>query len=226
LAATGNIYLGKQEYDASKKILKDKILPKLFNGNERLEICVLSAMAPGADMLIAHTIIEFAKERKLKCNLVVPLPVPGNHMLADVDYKRLAYDLETASDAYKRVEQEFNILVSGAVWIVPLYNSSEEASVLSDKAFRVAQYKKLGAYLAERADCLIAIDSPKNEPGEGGTQEVLAYRRDPDDIPRSISSLPVNPGIRRPVSTSLVNINPLAGTATWEGITENNHSGQ
>ena len=217
LAATGNIYLNKRESDAAKNILLEKTLPKLCDCEESIEVCLVSSLAPGADMLITEAVLEYTNKNNLAFNLIVPLPIPEQDMLADVDYARLAHKDEVSEDAKVRVQREFNDLLRKAEWVVPLYNPTKGGVSFSDQACRVLQYKKLGAYLTERADCLIAINVPHNKPGAGGTLEVVSYRRNPKDIPEAISSLPGDAdGRRRPISRELVIINPVSGTEVWE----------
>jgi hypothetical protein len=109
---------------------------------------VVSALAEGADRLVARAVLEAAG-----ADLEAPLPLPRD------DYTR---DFE--SDASKR---EFADLLAKA----------REVTELPTRGTRSDAYAQVGRYIVDRCDVLTAIWDGDAARGEGGTADVVAYAR-------------------------------------------------
>ena len=116
-----------------------------------LVLVVVSALAEGADRLVAREVLAEADSR-----LEAALPLPGEEYLDD----------------FKQPEskQEFQELLGQAsdCWIAPGGGSREEA------------YEQAGHYVVKRSDALIALWDGEPEKGRGGTAAIVGYARERD----------------------------------------------
>lgn len=111
-------------------------------------IQVISALAEGADRLVAHAALEAG------VGLVVPLP-----------FRRAEYaeDFHTAPS-----RQEYYALLAQAHQIVELGGRRET------DADRAAAYAAAGSWIAMESDLLLALWDGREADGAGGTAEVVA----------------------------------------------------
>ncbi len=116
-----------------------------------LVLVVVSALAEGADRLVAREVLAEADSR-----LEAALPLPTEEYLDD----------------FERPEskQEFQELLGQAsdCWTAPAGGSREEA------------YEQAGHYVVKRSDALIALWDGEPEKGRGGTAAIVGYARDRD----------------------------------------------
>ncbi len=119
---------------------------------------VLSALAEGADRLVARLAVEM-----LAARLVVCLPMPR---------EAYARDFATAAS-----QAEFEALLGQALRIdeAPLLSVGEAWRDWSEE--RNHQYAWAGAWVAAKCDLLIAIWDGKPARGTGGTADVVAWFR-------------------------------------------------
>jgi hypothetical protein len=114
-----------------------------------LEITIISALAEGADRLVAQEILK----------------IPGSILEAVLPLKNDDYKKD-----FKSVESknEFDELISKAkvVRILPPKDTREEA------------YEQVGHYVVDHCDMLIAIWNRKPASGQGGTEEIIQYARE------------------------------------------------
>lgn len=114
-----------------------------------LEIVVISALAEGADRLVAELILAEPGSR-----LEAALPLPASEYVSDFE------DAES--------KQQFEDLLGRAsrTWIAPQAASREEA------------YERAGCYVVDRSDVMIALWDGEPARGRGGTAAIVAYTRD------------------------------------------------
>ncbi|NIL95040.1 MAG: hypothetical protein GTO71_11555 [Woeseiaceae bacterium] len=146
-------------------------LAKRFPGRP---LQVMSPLAEGADRIAALVAEDLGIE------LVVPLPMHED---------QYSQDFESS-----RSWAEFGRLLRYASERVtlPLAPGSSEASIANHGPERNRQYAEAGAWIAARADILVAIWDGKMLDDLGGTGHVVKFRRDgemPDYVPHA-SGLP------------------------------------
>lgn len=126
-------------------------------------IIVLSALAEGADRLVARVAL------KQDAQLIAPLPMPI------CEYRR-DFDAERNPDT----SLEFEELLAQAIAspVMPLHDASLE-TLRTDQARRNEQYRALGAFIAQRCHVLLALwDGDDNAMSPGGTAEVVKFKRE------------------------------------------------
>jgi hypothetical protein len=114
-----------------------------------LVLIVVSALAEGADRLVAELVLE---EPGSRLEAALPLPV--------ADYER---DFE---DAASRRQFEELLKRASRAWIAPATLHREEA------------YERAGCYVVDRSDVVVALWDGEPARGRGGTAAIVAYARD------------------------------------------------
>lgn len=118
---------------------------------------VLSALADGADRLVARAALE------LGVNLIVPLPMPQSIYEADFD---------TVS------RKEFRSLLAQAehAFTLPLAPGATEHGIAKHGLERDLQYAQLGAYLAHHSQILLALWDGLSPEKMGGTSQIVHFK--------------------------------------------------
>jgi hypothetical protein len=140
--------------------------------DEGAQIVVLSALAEGADRLVARVALEQGAQ------LIAPLPMP----LAE--YRR---DFEPGLKPGNIAE--FDTLFSQAIAapVMPLRSRSLD-EISADPARRAEQYRAVGAFIVRHCHVLLALwDGDAKDAAAGGTAEVVAFKR--DGVPPTVSGL-------------------------------------
>jgi hypothetical protein len=143
----------------------------LANGGET-PIIILSALAEGADRLVARAAIA------LGGRLIVPLPMPLE------EYRR---DFAAGSNESSSVS-EFDQLLAQAIVapVVPFTRGNSLEAVRADPQKRAEQYRSVGLFITQHCDVLIALwDGDERDMAVGGTAEVLTFKR--QGIPLTIT---------------------------------------
>ncbi len=124
-----------------------QLVPSLRN--TPLLLCVISALAEGADRLVAREVLK----------------VPGAVLEAVLPLEKYDYmeDFETGESG-----KEFEELLSQA----------RTVRTLPPRGSRVEAYEQVGRYIVDQCDVLIALWDGKLSAGHGGTQEIVRYARD------------------------------------------------
>jgi len=119
-------------------------------------LTVVSPLAEGADRLVAREVLNIEG-----ANLEAPLPLPRDEYMKD---------FETTES-----RSEFNEYLSQA----------SEVTELDPAATREEAYERVGHYVVNHCDLLIAIWDGQESRGQGGTAEIVAYARSPrgDEAP-------------------------------------------
>ncbi len=126
-------------------------------------ILVLSALAEGADQLVARVAISQG------ARLVAPLP------MALEEYRR-----DFAPGLRADALMEFDRLLAQAIAapVVPLAEGNTLEAIRSDQSRRDEQYRQVGMFIARYSHVLIALwDGADEDGGVGGTGEVVAFKR-------------------------------------------------
>jgi hypothetical protein len=110
---------------------------------------VVSPIAEGADRIVVHAALKYPDTR-----LRVPLPFPKE------DYEK---DFETADS-----RDEFESLLERA----------DDVLILPATPTRNGGYEKVGHYVLDNCDVLIAIWDGEPPRGQGGTAEIVAEARE------------------------------------------------
>jgi hypothetical protein len=130
-----------------------------------LALVVVSALAEGADRLVAEEVLAAGDDQEM-----VQESVP-----ADLDVRlevALPMDAEEYADDFKTEEskEEFRCLLArarpGDVWKAPGGLEREEA------------YERAGRYVVDRCDAIIAVWDGEKSRGRGGTAEIVGYAQE------------------------------------------------
>jgi hypothetical protein len=141
--------------------------------DEETPIIVLSALAEGADRLVARVALAQG------ARLIAPLPMPLD------EYRR---DFEPGLKPGNLAEFDQLFAQAIAAPVMPLQGTSLEA-IRVDQNKRNAQYRALGIFIVQHCHVLLALwDGNEIEPSPGGSAEVVMFKR--DGIPLAVSRSP------------------------------------
>lgn len=183
LGGTGHLQLSAAEEDNVVTQLREGVLPRLFPDGDFAQVCLLTGLAPGSDLLFARVLSGWLLEKDIPFRMIGLLPVPPDTLLEDwLDNLREAgEDISPAQRQMRR--QQIETTLASCETIVDLLPPGSGAAELRDQAFREQQYRHLAACLAQRSDILVAILREQNLLRPGGTAEVVDWRRNPHHIP-------------------------------------------
>jgi SMODS and SLOG-associating 2TM effector domain 1 len=111
---------------------------------------VISALAEGADRLVAEQVLAEEKGSRLE----VALPLPCDDYLND-------FQEEDSKNEFRSLVER-----ASAIWQAPPGVSREDA------------YESTGRYVVDRSDAIIALWDGRSARGRGGTAEIVAYARE------------------------------------------------
>ena len=134
-------------------------------------IIVLSALAEGADRLVARVALA------LGARLIAPLPMPPEEYCRDFEPGLKAGGLA-----------EFNQLLGQAIAapVVPFTPDNSPDQVRRDPNKRAEQYRAVGLFIAQHSNVLIAVwDGDESHMAVGGSAEVVKFTR--EGIPLEVS---------------------------------------
>jgi len=147
-----------------------------------LALVVVSALAEGADRLVAEEVLASGADQKMVLDMV----------LADLDARlevALPMDAEKYLEDFKTEEskEEFRCFLArarpGDTWQAPAELEREKA------------YERAGRYLVDRCDVIIAVWDGEKSKGRGGTAEIVAYAQE-QGVPiawvHTVGGLPVS----------------------------------
>jgi hypothetical protein len=135
-----------------------QVIKKLKKDWANTPLILLSALAEGADRLVAEVAIE------LELRLIVPLPMPRH--LYEMDFSTT----ESKRDYEKlmaRAEHQFEL---------PLLKGVAEADIREQSPARDRQYEQAGAYIVRQSHLLIALWNGKYRNLVGGTSRVVKFQ--------------------------------------------------
>jgi hypothetical protein len=123
-------------------------------------LTVFSPLAVGADRLVARKLLERKGSR-----LIAVLPIPEADYLEDFGPTDLHHEDYEGAEA----RQEFRHWLS---------HRAIETIVVSPSATRNESYEKVGFYIAEYSDVMIAVWDGLPSQGRGGTAEIVARAKE------------------------------------------------
>jgi hypothetical protein len=144
-----------------------------LHGDHHTPIIILSALAEGADRLVARVALAHG------AYLIAPLPMPLD------EYRR---DFEPGLKPGNMAEFDALFAQTLAAPVMPLHGTSLEA-LRADRKKRAEQYRAVGIFIAQHCHVLLALWDGNNENmAMGGSAEVVAFKR--HGIPLKVSGSP------------------------------------
>src|SRR5712692_5209779 len=144
-----------------------------LGGERKTPIIILSALAEGADRLVARVALAQG------AHLIAPLPMPLE------EYRR---DFEPGLKPGNMAEFDELFAQAIAAPVMPLYGMSLEA-VRVDGKKRAEQYRAVGIFITQHCHVLLALwDGNEKDKATGGSAEVVSFKR--DGIPLIVSGSP------------------------------------
>jgi hypothetical protein len=209
LGGTGHLLLSAEEEENVVTQLREGVLPRLFPDGGFAQVCLLTGLAPGSDLLFARVLSGWLLEKDIPFRMVGLLPVPPATLLEDwLDSLRETGEDISPAQRHER-QQQIETTLASCETIVDLLPPGASAAELRDKGFREQQYRHLAACLAQRSDILVAILREQNLLRPGGTAEVVDWRRNPHHIPAEFCTDPPPRPDRG--GHRLIVIDPVAG---------------
>ena len=166
--------------------LRDEDLPRLeaeiaaivsglrrdyLKGDSETPIIVLSALAEGADRLVARVALANG------AHLIAPLPLPIE------EYRR---DFEPGLKPGNAAEFDALLAQAIAAPVIPFTVGNSLEIVRADRHKRAEQYRAVGLFITQHSNLLIAVwDGDEKDAAVGGTAEVVKFKR--DGIPLEVS---------------------------------------
>lgn len=214
LGGTGHLLLSADEEQNVVEQLREGVMPRLFPPGCFAQVCLLTGLAPGADLLFARVLGGWLLEHDIPFRMIGLLPVPPQTLLEDwLDSLREAG--EDASEAQRRLRRgQIETTLASCELVVDLLPPGTAPAQLRDQAFREQQYRRLAACLAQRSDILVAILRQQNLLRPGGTAEVVDWRRHPRHIPPEFCTEPPHRGA---AGNRLIVIDPALGYTPARG---------
>lgn len=208
LGGTGHLLLSAAEERNVVEQLREGVMPRLFPPGAFAQVCLLTGLAPGADLLFAAVLGGWLLEHDIPFRMVGLLPVPPQTLLEDwLDSLREAG--EEISEAQRQLRRrQIETTLASCELVVDLLPAGTRPEQLASQAFREQQYRHLAACLAQRSDILVAILRQQNLLRPGGTAEVVDWRRHPGHIPAEFCT---DPPPRQGGGHRLIVIDPALG---------------
>ncbi len=188
LGGSGHLLLSAEEEIQVAHQLRDGVLPRLFEGAQSRPVCVLTGLAPGADLLFTRVVSEWLREAGVACRIVGLLPLPTSLLLDDWTSVAQASGAGNA-DLIERQRDLLAQTLASCSSLIDLLPPDTRAEQLQTAAFHQRQYRRLAACLAQRSDILVAILRRENPSRPGGTAEVVEWRRRPQQVPPDYSTI-------------------------------------
>jgi hypothetical protein len=173
IGVTGHRDLRAEDLPQLEEIV-GQIIEKLKKDSPHTPLILLSALADGADRLVA----EVALARGVR--LIVPLPMP-RHIYET--------DFSTATSRLKFKE----LLARAGHWFeLPLLHGATEAEIMEEGPARDRQYEQAGAYIVRHSHLLIALWDGKYRNLVGGTSRVVKFQLEGVPEPYAPRSSPID----------------------------------
>jgi hypothetical protein len=144
-----------------------------LHGDDETPIIVLSALAEGADRLVARVALRHG------ARLIAPLPMP-------IDEYRRDFEPGLKPGNVAEFEELFEQAIAAPV--MPLQGRSLEL-IAKDGRQRAEQYRAVGIFITQHCNALLALwDGNEGKIAAGGSAEVVTFKR--DGIPLIVSGSP------------------------------------
>jgi hypothetical protein len=180
-------------------------LESLFGGTQRPEcVSILTPLAPGADTVLTELALTWLSDHSVTHRLIVVRSLP-RIVVARLYRSSAAPELRWSmhentgqSSADDIVSRLASLELPGRTTVREPFRlptvladlqrpGSELADWFTDEALQTQAFQKANAYLARRADVVLAyVDARRTTHREGGAAEALAWARDRTLIPASL----------------------------------------
>lgn len=188
LGGTGHLLLSQAEEDAIAAHLIGRVLPGILRRHPAGEVMLITGAAPGADWIFLRTAASWCQRMGIRYRSVALLPVPPEWLVHDWAARAQVGDTPVPDEDRQRCRQELDDLLTESNQRVRLY-PEENDEIAQSTEWRIDQYRRLAACLAEQSDVLVAMLRAQNLHRAGGTAEVVAWRRQIARIPPALSTL-------------------------------------
>ena len=219
LGGTGHLLLSAAEEQNVRRHLQHGVLPRLFGSEPPRQVCLLTGLAPGADITLVRATQAWLSKQGIAHRTVCLMAVPVEHLILDWAAKTEGVDATLSGEERRACQDEIESLISACNEVVDLLPPDAGEHHLGERSFRQNQYRRLAAVLALQTDVLVAVLREQNAHGPGGTAEVVEWRRHPRRVPPGL--IPEAVQSQRPPRSTLVVINPTLSYT--ESIAEQAH---
>jgi hypothetical protein len=193
LGGTGHLLLNAEEEQNVAAQLREGVLPRLFPHRGHAGVCLLTGLAPGADLLFAQVLSGWLRDNGIPFRIAGLLPVPPEVLLRDWSERLRDAGAKVSAAQSRERRRQIESTLAECEMVVDLLPPGTDAAELRSLAFREQQYRRLAACLAQRSDILVAILRRENALRPGGTAEVVDWRRHPQHIPPEFCTDPPPP---------------------------------
>lgn len=177
IGATGHRDLRDQDIPALEREVGkaiERLKHEYLHDSPETPIIVLSALAEGADRLIARVAMAHGAK------LIAPLPMEA------AEYR---FDFEPQNCIKSDAAEEFDYLISKALAapVMP-FAAGNTAENIREEPRRALQYREVGLFIVRHCHVLIALwDGDESNTAIGGTAEVVRFKRDgvPPEVAQS-----------------------------------------
>lgn len=221
----GSPSLTRAEADWAKHALSHTVLPRLLAAHPEHNFTLLSALAPGADLISTKTILEGLAAQQIQHRLLVTEAVPvkefveqfetpwRNGAVGDLDLSARGLSWPQARSALTACVAE----IEGGVACERILEL-DSAPLGADQLVREAGTWRQNAYIIQRAHVVIAIikPAPSDEPGETG--EAIAWRRNRLAMPETMPTYAPRPNRAAPGFPGLFVLNVEKRTISEEPV--------
>ncbi|HUS25697.1 MAG TPA: adenylate/guanylate cyclase domain-containing protein [Candidatus Binatia bacterium] len=211
LGCTGSLILPATQADWVRERLVQEVLPRVIDERQPAHVTLVMGLAPGADLLFAETARDWLYAQGVPCRIRTVLPTPPETLLADWNERLVRTGAADAEAVMRGQWATMCRVLDESASVVNLWPMDADVVDLATRSFRERQYRKLGAYLAQHSDVLVAICDPDAGGGVGGSAEVVGWRRDAEAIPQPLRS----ESLAR--ERALVVVNPVRAKVEWSG---------
>lgn len=190
---TGHLDLSRTERVRVREQLRHRVLAAAVDGlQEEMPspgtVELLTGLAPGADYLFAITALEWYRRQGIRFRLTVLQPLPIDTLMEDWARHRQRRGRRVRQRDARRALGELRELIRASDQVVDLMPNRSLRRRSYANRFRQIQYRRLAATLALSTDVLVAILRSRALTLPGGTAEVVAWWREPHQIPQMLSS--------------------------------------
>ncbi|MDX6289044.1 MAG: hypothetical protein QOH42_843 [Blastocatellia bacterium] len=173
IGVTGHRDLRAEDLSRLESVVR-QIIEKFRNDLPHTPLVLLSALAEGADRLVARVALE------LGVRLIVPLPMRR-------DLYEMDFSTETSRAEFAR------LLGSAEHWFeLPVIDGTTDGEISRPGVARDRQYEQTGGYIVRQSHLLIALWDGKYRDLVGGTSRVVRFQLEGVPEPYAPRSSPID----------------------------------
>ena len=201
IGVTGHLVLDAGARARVETAVASYLKQRLLRGGQ---VRLLTGLAPGADLVLSNAVRDAVA--------AAGGTLAVNALLVSEPGQIIAHWLRRAGEQLGRNPSETsqaNVQQSMHEWL----DLADKRESLYEPAATEGAFQKLAARLALQPDLLIAVLRPGHAGQAGGTAEVVAWRRDPQQVPAEFAGA-LRPNARR----ELLLVDPDTGATQTEGL--------